>query len=229
MYLFYLTRPGRRKIVIATNIAESSITIDDIVFVVDGGKHKEKTYDAENDIACLLPAWVSAASAHQRRGRAGRVQAGRAWHLFPRRKLAELDKYQQPEIVRTPLTQLCLQVRQLGLAAPGVGGIAGFLQRAVTPATGRDVYFPAGRSTVHRYPLVKKERPASERRCGPWAGHAAPPAGDRERALAPRPDRRAHRGGGGRLRGGHSVVIPPRFSLIRRINALVAETHSGEE
>ena len=64
------------KIVIATNIAESSITIDDVVFVIDSGKHKEKTYDAENNIAALLPTWVSRASATQRKGRAGRVQAG---------------------------------------------------------------------------------------------------------------------------------------------------------
>ena len=59
---------------VATNIAETSITIDDIVFVVDTGKAKEKTYDPVNKLACLLPAWVSRASARQRRGRAGRVQ-----------------------------------------------------------------------------------------------------------------------------------------------------------
>ena len=76
---------GKRKIVIATNIAESSITIDDVVYVIDCGKHKEKTYDEEANLACLLPTWVSKASAKQRRGRAGRVQAGKCWHLFPPR------------------------------------------------------------------------------------------------------------------------------------------------
>jgi hypothetical protein len=55
------------KVVIATNIAETSITIDDVVYVVDAGKSKEKTYDALNNLACLLPSWVSKASAHQRR------------------------------------------------------------------------------------------------------------------------------------------------------------------
>ena len=99
------------KIVIATNIAESSITIDDVVFVIDSGKHKEKTYDEENKIACLLPSWVSQASAHQRRGRAGRVQAGRCWHLFPRAKIDDLAEYQLPEIVRTPLEQVSVGVR----------------------------------------------------------------------------------------------------------------------
>lgn len=49
----------------ATNIAESSITIDDVVYVVDGGKSKETSYDALNKLACLLPSWISKASAHQ--------------------------------------------------------------------------------------------------------------------------------------------------------------------
>jgi hypothetical protein len=54
-----------RKIVLATNIAESSITIDDVVYVVDCGKAKETSYDALNKLACLLPSWISKASAHQ--------------------------------------------------------------------------------------------------------------------------------------------------------------------
>ena len=128
---------GLRKVVIATNIAESSITIDDVVFVIDSGKHKEKTYDAESRIACLMPTWVSKASAHQRRGRAGRVRAGKCWHLFPLKKLEELNEYQLPEIVRTPLEQLCLQVRGLKLAAKGPGGIEGFLGKAISPPSAR--------------------------------------------------------------------------------------------
>ncbi|AQL02149.1 hypothetical protein ZEAMMB73_Zm00001d045376 [Zea mays] len=54
-----------RKIVLATNIAESSITIDDVVYVIDCGKAKETSYDALNKLACLLPSWISKASAHQ--------------------------------------------------------------------------------------------------------------------------------------------------------------------
>lgn len=50
---------------LATNIAESSITIDDVVYVVDCGKSKETSYDALNKLACLLPSWISKASAHQ--------------------------------------------------------------------------------------------------------------------------------------------------------------------
>lgn len=56
---------GVRKIVLATNMAETSITINDVVFVVDCGKAKETSYDALNNTPCLLPSWVSKAAARQ--------------------------------------------------------------------------------------------------------------------------------------------------------------------
>jgi len=77
-------RPARgvRKIVISTNIAETSITIDDCVCVVDSGRVKENRYDNVKNMATLLECWVAQASAKQRRGRAGRVREGTAYHLF---------------------------------------------------------------------------------------------------------------------------------------------------
>ena len=102
-------------------------------YVIDSGKQKEKTYDAENKIGCLLPSWVSLASAHQRRGRAGRVQSGQCWRVFPSKKMGELEQYQLPEIQRTPLEQLCLQVRSIGLSEQKLGGIEEFLNKSVTP------------------------------------------------------------------------------------------------
>ena len=126
---------GVRKIVLATNIAETSITIDDVVYVVDGGKAKEKTYDALNQLSCLLPAWVSQAAARQRRGRAGRVQAGVCYHLFTKRQHDEdFAPYQRPELLRTPLEELCLQIKSLKL-----GRIEDFLDRALEPPDGRAV------------------------------------------------------------------------------------------
>lgn len=80
---------GIRKIILATNIAETStqllniiyyltgITIDDVVYVVDGGIMKEKGYDAQNKISTFFPVWISKANSKQRRGRAGRVQPGK--------------------------------------------------------------------------------------------------------------------------------------------------------
>ena len=122
---------GMRKIVISTNIAESSITIDDVVYVIDTCRHKAKTYDAERNVACLLPAWVSRASAIQRRGRAGRVQAGKCWHLVPQFRMKSFQEYELPEMLRTPLEQLCLQTRSLKLANKGPGGIKNFMQKAM--------------------------------------------------------------------------------------------------
>ena len=82
--IFQRPPKGTRKIVIATNIAETSITIDDIVYVIDCGKIKITQYDLDSTLATLQPEWVSLATARQRRGRAGRVQAGQCFHLFTR-------------------------------------------------------------------------------------------------------------------------------------------------
>ncbi|KAF8091347.1 hypothetical protein N665_0447s0007 [Sinapis alba] len=120
--------PNKRKIVLATNIAESSITIDDVVYVVDCGKAKETSYDALNKVACLLPSWISKASAHQRRGRAGRVQAGVCYRLYPKVIYDAFPQYQLPEIIRTPLQELCLHIKSLQ-----VGSIGSFLAKALQP------------------------------------------------------------------------------------------------
>eukprot|EP01018_Ginkgo_biloba_P025644 Gb_33245 [translate_table: standard] len=126
--IFQRAPSGMRKIVIATNIAETSITIDDIVFVVDCGKSKETSYDALNKISCLSPSWISKASAHQRRGRAGRVQPGICYHLYPRLIYDAMPQYQLPEILRTPLEGLCLQIKSLRFR-----DIAAFLSKALQP------------------------------------------------------------------------------------------------
>ncbi|GAV81993.1 LOW QUALITY PROTEIN: dsrm domain-containing protein/DEAD domain-containing protein/Helicase_C domain-containing protein/HA2 domain-containing protein/OB_NTP_bind domain-containing protein [Cephalotus follicularis] len=116
---------GVRKIVLATNIAETSITINDVVFVLDCGKAKETSYDALNNTPCLLPSWISKVSVLQRRGRAGRVRPGECYHLYPR-CVDAFAEYQLPEILRTPLQSLCLQIKSLNL-----GSISEFLSRAL--------------------------------------------------------------------------------------------------
>ncbi|RDX62405.1 DExH-box ATP-dependent RNA helicase DExH3 [Mucuna pruriens] len=119
---------GVRKIVLATNMAETSITINDVVFVVDSGKAKETSYDALNNTPCLLPSWISKAAARQRRGRAGRVQPGECYHLYPRCVYDAFADYQLPELLRTPLQSLCLQIKTLQL-----GSISEFLSSALQP------------------------------------------------------------------------------------------------
>uniref|UniRef100_A0A8C6SL43 ATP-dependent DNA/RNA helicase DHX36 n=1 Tax=Neogobius melanostomus TaxID=47308 RepID=A0A8C6SL43_9GOBI len=126
--------PGVRKIVIATNIAETSITIDDVVYVIDGGKIKETHFDSDNNISTMAAEWVSLANAKQRKGRAGRVCPGKCYHLYNGLRASLLDAYQLPEIMRTPLEELCLQIKILKL-----GPIAGFLQRALDPPSEKAV------------------------------------------------------------------------------------------
>ena len=75
---------GTRKIVLATNIAETSLTIEDVVYVVDSGKLKERRHDAARSMSLLVEDWVSVASAKQRRGRAGRVREGICYGLYTR-------------------------------------------------------------------------------------------------------------------------------------------------
>ena len=118
--IFARPPPGKRKVVIATNIAETSITIEDVVYVIDCGKIKMTKYDAEANIATLQPEWVSLANARQRRGRAGRVQPGVCYHLYTRAREMTLSQFVQPEMLRTRLEEVVLQVKilELGLVAP---------------------------------------------------------------------------------------------------------------
>ncbi|KAM3875184.1 ATP-dependent DNA/RNA helicase DHX36 [Diretmus argenteus] len=126
--------PGVRKIVIATNIAETSITIDDVVYVIDGGKIKETHFDTTNNISTMTAEWVSLANAKQRRGRAGRVCPGKCYHLYNGLRNSLLEPYQLPEIMRTPLEELCLQIKILKL-----GPIAEFLDKALDPPSEKAV------------------------------------------------------------------------------------------
>ncbi|KAG7330534.1 hypothetical protein KOW79_006756 [Hemibagrus wyckioides] len=102
---------GQRKIVLATNIAETSITIDDIVHVVDLGTQKEQSYDPRTKVSCLDTVWISRSNVIQRRGRAGRCQPGHAYHLFPRKQLDAMTMFPIPEILRTPLESLVVQAK----------------------------------------------------------------------------------------------------------------------
>lgn len=80
--VFQRAPKGKRKIVLSTNIAETSVTIDDCVFVIDVGQMKEKRFDANRNMESLDLVWVSRANALQRKGRAGRVMPGVAIHLY---------------------------------------------------------------------------------------------------------------------------------------------------
>ncbi|XP_046674057.1 ATP-dependent DNA/RNA helicase DHX36-like isoform X2 [Homalodisca vitripennis] len=119
---------GVRKIVIATNIAETSITIDDVVYVVDCGRIKMKNFDLNFNVTTLKEEWVSLANARQRRGRAGRVREGVCYHLFTKAREQLLESYPVPEMLRTRLEEVILQAKMLQL-----GSIKPFLSKVMNP------------------------------------------------------------------------------------------------
>ncbi|KAM9845045.1 putative ATP-dependent RNA helicase DHX57 [Aulostomus maculatus] len=124
------------KIIISTNIAETSVTIDDVVYVIDCGKMKEKRYDAARSMESLEDSWVSRASSLQRKGRAGRVASGVCFHLFTSHHFKhQLAEQQLPEIQRVPLEQLCLRVKNLDVFSNQT--LASVFSRLIEPpATG---------------------------------------------------------------------------------------------
>ncbi|PRP77620.1 hypothetical protein PROFUN_00481 [Planoprotostelium fungivorum] len=126
----FLTPPkGKRKIVLATNIAETGITIPDITCVIDTGKHKEIYFDEKRQISQLVEGFVSRANAAQRRGRAGRVQPGVAFHLYTKeRHDKKMMENQQPEMLRLSLQDLILRVKSCQM-----GDIQYVLSRALDP------------------------------------------------------------------------------------------------
>lgn len=105
--------PGCRKIVLSTNIAETSVTIDDVVYVIDSGRMKEKSYDPVNNVSTLHSQWISKANTKQRAGRAGRCRPGICYRLYSRSLAASLPDFQVPEIQRMPIEEICLQVLNL--------------------------------------------------------------------------------------------------------------------
>lgn len=120
---------GCRKIILSTNIAETAITIDDVVYVLDSGRMKEKSYDPYNNVSTLQSSWTSQASARQREGRAGRCQPGVCYHLYSRLRAVSLPEFQVPEIKRMPIEELCLQVKMLDPNCK----IEEFLQKTLDP------------------------------------------------------------------------------------------------
>ncbi|KAI9888926.1 MAG: hypothetical protein M1814_006158 [Vezdaea aestivalis] len=120
---------GRRKVIIATNVAETSITIPDIVAVIDSGRVKETSFDPASSMVKLSEVWASRAACKQRRGRAGRVAAGKCYKLYTRHAEAtKMPERPEPEIRRVPLEQLCLAVK-----AMGIDDVPAFLSQALSP------------------------------------------------------------------------------------------------
>ena len=105
-----------RKIVISTNIAETSLTIDGIVYVIDPGFSKQKVYNPRIRVESLLVSPISRASAHQRAGRAGRTRPGKCFRLYTEGSFKkDLQEQTYPEILRSNLGSVVLQLKKLGI------------------------------------------------------------------------------------------------------------------
>ena len=132
---FLIPPPGVRKLVIATNIAETGITIPDVTCVIDAGKHKEMRFDERRQLSRLVESFISRANAKQRRGRAGRVQKGLCFHLFSKHRHDTLLAEQQtPEMLRLSLQDLVLRVKICKL-----GGVEETLAEALDPPSAKNV------------------------------------------------------------------------------------------
>ena len=109
---------GRRKVVLATSIAETSLTIEGVRVVVDSGLARVPRYEPDVGLTRLETMRVSRAAADQRRGRAGRIEPGICYRLWDEPQTAALEPYAQPEILAADLSSLVLDLAQWGVADP---------------------------------------------------------------------------------------------------------------
>ncbi|GAA5855636.1 hypothetical protein JCM8547_001627 [Rhodosporidiobolus lusitaniae] len=135
--VFNIPRPGVRKIVISTNIAETGVTIPDITAVIDTGKHREMRFDEKRQISRLVETFVAQSNAAQRRGRAGRVREGVAFHLFTKHRHDNyMQEHPQPEMTRLSLQDLALRIKIMKI---GTQSIEETLLKALDPPTSANI------------------------------------------------------------------------------------------
>ena len=111
-------RPGVRKIIFATNCAETSLTIPGIKYVIDTGRAKEKVYDGARNMSSLEVRYISQSSANQRKGRAGRTDSGKCYRLYTEHQYENMEAVSTPEIFRVHLGQSLTKLMELGVKDP---------------------------------------------------------------------------------------------------------------
>lgn len=107
--------PGKRKIIFSTNVAETSLTIRGVKFVVDSGMMKECRYQPKNGMNVLRVTWITQSSANQRAGRAGRTSPGKCFRLYSEEEFHAMELHQEPEIKRVHLGTAVLRILALGV------------------------------------------------------------------------------------------------------------------
>ncbi|KAF7666197.1 hypothetical protein LDENG_00117240 [Lucifuga dentata] len=107
--------PGTRLCVVATNVAETSLTIPGIKYVIDCGRVKKRYYDRVTGVSSFKVTWTSQASANQRAGRAGRTEPGHCYRLYSSAVFADFSQFSEAEITRRPVEDLVLQMKDLNI------------------------------------------------------------------------------------------------------------------
>ncbi|XP_039757557.1 probable ATP-dependent RNA helicase spindle-E [Pararge aegeria] len=154
--VFQRAPPGHRKIILATNIAESSITVPDIKYVIDFCLMKILVADQNTNFTSLQLCWASKTNCEQRAGRAGRVRDGRVYRLVTDKFYDQFSQECQPEIIRCPLERLVLLAKMLDMGPP-----SDILALAMDPPN---------MSNILRTVLVLKEAGALKKTlCGEWS------------------------------------------------------------
>lgn len=107
---------GHRLVIVATNVAETSLTIPGIRYVVDTGRSKERQYDIASGVQSFQVSWISKASAQQRSGRAGRTGPGHCYRLYSSALYEDhFAKFSVPEILRMPIEGVVLQMKSMNI------------------------------------------------------------------------------------------------------------------
>uniref|UniRef100_A0A9J8BQK5 ATP-dependent RNA helicase TDRD9 n=1 Tax=Cyprinus carpio carpio TaxID=630221 RepID=A0A9J8BQK5_CYPCA len=133
--VFLVPVPGYRKIILSTNIAESSVTVPDVKYVIDFCLVRQLVCDKETNYRCLRITWASKTSCNQRRGRAGRVSKGFCYRLVSRHFWEhEIPDFTIPEMLRSPLASTLLKVKLLDMGDP-----RSVLSTALTPPNLNDI------------------------------------------------------------------------------------------
>ncbi len=164
--VFQLPEPGKRKVVVATNIAETSVTIDGITVIIDSGLAKMNFYNHRTYTSSLVENPISKASCDQRKGRAGRTRPGVCYRLYTKEDFANRSLYTLEEIYRTDLAEVVLRMADLGISdfdsfdfisPPGKQGIFGGVETLqLLEALNEDNTLSDIGSSMIRFPLLPR-------------------------------------------------------------------------
>jgi ATP-dependent helicase HrpA len=164
--VFLKTPSGKIKVVVSTNIAETSITIDGIKTVIDPGLAKINFYSPRTFTESLVQSSISKASSNQRKGRAGRTGPGTCYRLFAKRDFDTRDLYTLEEIFRTDLSEVVLQMAELGItdfhsfdfiSPPGRQGITGAIETLrLLGALSKDNSLSEAGKMMVKFPLLPR-------------------------------------------------------------------------